>query len=110
MVAMAGTAANTEGKSYFKGQKMSMTSGDVTTVMDFGAQTVTIINNGQKTYKVQKFGEMTGPGANMDVTADVKQTGQKKTINGGFPIAERDAGDDGHGSRNGPRQRDEDAG
>ena len=82
MAVMAGTAANSDGKSYFKGQKTATTAGDITTVMDFGTQTVTIIDNARKTYKVQKFGDLNTAAGKMDVTADVKQTGQKKTING----------------------------
>jgi hypothetical protein len=80
--AMAGTAADRTSKYYFKGQKMAVSSGDTTTIMDFGAQTVTTINNAQKTYTVKKFGDLAGSGANADVTVDVKDTGQTKTVNG----------------------------
>ena len=108
MAAMAGTAANSEGKSYFKGQKTATTAGDITTVMDFGTQTVTIINNAQKTYKVQKFGDLNAAAGKMDVTADVKQTGQKKMING-FNATETLVTMD-TGRRNGPRHEHADAG
>jgi len=84
MAAMAGNAANRESKSYFKGQKAAEVASDSTILMDFAAQTITTINKVQKTYKVQKFGDVAAAagGANADMSIDVKETGQTKTING----------------------------
>jgi hypothetical protein len=85
--AMAGTGADRVRKYYFKGQKMMYSSGDAATIMDFGTQTVTTLNSATKTYTVKKFGEMLEPGAkaavsNVDIRADVKETGRKKVVNG----------------------------
>ncbi len=81
--AMAGTAANRTTKFYLKGQKMVSSSSDLTTIIDFGAQTVTTINAAQKSYTVRKFSDV---GAampnNVDITVNVKETGQKKNVNG----------------------------
>jgi len=82
MAAMAGTNADRTSKIYFKGQKMMTSTGDIGLIMDFGAQTITTINNAQKTYSVKKFGDMAGAAGNTDVTFDVKEAGQKKVING----------------------------
>ncbi len=83
MAAMAGTAADRTTKNYLKGQKLLTGSSDVSTIIDFGAQTVTTLNHAQKTYSVKKFGEAGAAGAsNTNMTFDVKDTGQKKTING----------------------------
>jgi hypothetical protein len=82
MAAMVGAAADRTSKYYFKGQKMMMSSGDTATVMDFAAQTITTINNAQKTYVVKKFSDLTTAAGTMDVTMDVKETGQKKMVNG----------------------------
>jgi hypothetical protein len=82
MAAMAGTAADRTGKYYFKGQKMMSGNGDIATIVDFGAQTVTTINNAQKTYSVKKFSDVGASGVTADVTFDVKDTGQKKVVNG----------------------------
>ncbi len=68
-------------KHYVKGQKKKEERGTVTTIMDFDAQTLTTIDNAAKTYRVARFGDM-GNTATVDVQADVKSTGQKKTING----------------------------
>jgi hypothetical protein len=83
MAAMAGTAADRTSKYYFKGQKIMTTTGDTAVTIDFGAQTVTTVNNAQKTYTVKKFSDLGAAiGANTDVTVDVKDTGQTKVING----------------------------
>jgi len=83
MGAMAGTAADRVTKYFFKGQKMMTSSADTTTIIDFGAQTVTTINTAQKTYTVKKFADMAVAGSNnLDMTVDVKETGQKKVVNG----------------------------
>lgn len=81
----AGAAGAMPGaKYYFKGQKMKMENGATTVILDFDAQTITGINETQKTYTVTPFSEI-----RQDVEefkgkaqADVKETGQKKVING----------------------------
>lgn len=71
-------------KHYLKGQRMMFDSGNRVILIDFDAQTVTTIQSAQKTYTVVKFADLgqalqqTG----VDITADVKETGQKKVING----------------------------
>jgi hypothetical protein len=69
-------------KHYLKGQKMKVDRGTKTTIMDFEAQTLTSIDNAAKTYTVTKFSDVANAGSAVDVKADVKNTGQKKTING----------------------------
>jgi hypothetical protein len=82
MAAMAG-GANGSSKYYFKGQKLKVDNGNSATIMDFDAQTITTINNAQKTVSVKSFNDVSG-GKPSDVTAkiEVKETGQKKTVNG----------------------------
>ncbi len=69
-------------KHYFKGQKMMVERGTKSTIMDFEAQTLTSIDNAAKTYTVTRFSDMANAATGMDVKADIKNTGQKKTING----------------------------
>ncbi len=71
-------------KYYYKGQKMMTDSGDTATVIDFDAQTVTLIHKAQKTYSVMNFSDLGQvlKQADVDAKIDVKETGQKKTING----------------------------
>jgi hypothetical protein len=71
-------------KHYQKGQKMKMESGTTATIMDFDAQTLTTINNADKTYTVMKFSDLaqTLKDTGADVQIDVKDTGQRKSING----------------------------
>jgi hypothetical protein len=69
-------------KHYLKGQKMMLDSGRTVTIMDFDAQTITTINNTDKTYRVRSFSDIGVGAAPTDVQADVKSTGQTKTING----------------------------
>jgi hypothetical protein len=85
----AGAAAATPGanritKTYLKGQKMKIETGSSVTIFDFDAQTSTVIDPGQKTYRVTKFSDMgeTLSKSPQDLNVDVKDTGQKKTING----------------------------
>lgn len=82
MGAAAGQGSVT--KNYLKGQKMKIESGSSTMILDFDAQTMTSINPTQKTYTVSKFSEMGNDmsKAGVDVNIDVKETGQRKTING----------------------------
>jgi hypothetical protein len=85
---MAGAAASAAGnqtsKHYMKGQKMKTDSGSTALIMDFEAQTITTINNDQKTYTVTKFADTAEvlKKAGADVSVDVKETGQRKTVNG----------------------------
>ncbi len=80
--AMAGQAANRTTKLSLKGQKLASSTPENTVIIDFGAQTVTTINTAQKTYTVKKFGEVNSSAATVDATVEVKDTGQKKTVNG----------------------------
>jgi hypothetical protein len=84
MAAMAGNTANRDGKSYFKGEKIAEVNGDSTILIDFGAQTVTTINNAAKTYKVLKFADAAAASstANAEVSVNIQDTGNTKTING----------------------------
>ncbi len=84
MGAMAGTGADRTSKSYFKGQKSADISSDITTIIDFGAQTITTINHAQKNYKIVKMGDAVAgaAGVKADLAVDVKPTGQKKMVNG----------------------------
>jgi hypothetical protein len=80
---MGGAAAAPQvTKYYFKGSRMMSASGDTAHIMDFGAQTMTTINKAAKTYSVMKMGDMMPAGANISPQIDIKETGQKKTING----------------------------
>jgi hypothetical protein len=54
----------------------------ISIVMDFDAQTVTTFSKSQKTYTVKKFSDVGSGMSGTEVTADVKETGQKKNING----------------------------
>jgi hypothetical protein len=75
---------NQPSKHYFKGQKMRTDSGDTSIIIDFDAQTMTMINNRQKTVTVRSLSDI-GAAAGQSgasVKIDVKETGQQKTING----------------------------
>lgn len=68
---------------YFKGQKMKTDDGNTATILDFDAQTITTVSNGSKTYSVKNFSDVTGAGgSDMEAKIDVKETGQKKMVNG----------------------------
>jgi hypothetical protein len=71
-------------KHYLKGQKMKVESGRSSSIFDFAAQTMTVLDTQAKTYTVTPFGEMGKSFKQSDMTAkiDVKETGQKKSING----------------------------
>jgi len=71
-------------KTYLKGQKLKVDNGTSAMIFDFGAQTITHLDNNQKTYTVTKFGELTEAIQNTgtDIAVDAKETGQHKTING----------------------------
>jgi hypothetical protein len=80
----AAGAAPSATKYYFKGQKMATDSGDIATVVDFDAQTISTIHKAQKTYSVMKFSDLGQvlKQADVDAKVDLKETGQKKVING----------------------------
>jgi hypothetical protein len=71
-------------KHYIKGQKSITDDGDRMTIMDLDTQTMTTINRTQKTYSVKPFSEIynKSAAAGMNVNADIKKTGQHKSING----------------------------
>jgi Domain of unknown function (DUF4412) len=79
-----GAGMDTTTKHYYKGDKMMTDSGNMSTIIDFDAQTVTHIDRTRKTYTVTKFSdanaETATAGPKMDV--EFKETGQRKTING----------------------------
>jgi hypothetical protein len=86
---MAGMMANGRGVPEvstisLKGQKMKVDSGNTATILDYDAQTITTLDNAAKTYTVRNFSDMTGAAdaGNIDAKVDVKETGQKKVING----------------------------
>ena len=80
----AAGAAPSATKYYYKGQKMATDSGDTATVVDFDAQTISTIHKAQKTYSVMKFSDLGQvlKQADVDAKVDLKETGQKKVING----------------------------
>ncbi len=82
-----GTGAGQAGevtKHYLKGQKMMFDSGNRMILVDFDAQTVTTMQTAQKTYTVMKFSDLgqSLKDTDVEITADVKETGEKKVING----------------------------
>jgi hypothetical protein len=82
MAAMAGGGANGTSKTYLKGQKIKTEDGATSVLIDFDAQTITTINNTQKTITVRNFGDAAAGEANADIKIDAKETGQRKTVNG----------------------------
>jgi hypothetical protein len=79
----SGGAAPQVTKYWLKGQKMMVDMGDMVILTDFESQTITRLNRTQKTYSVMKFADMAKSiPSTGDVQADVKETGQKKVING----------------------------
>jgi len=75
---------NQSTKTFLKGQKLKTDVGATAFIMDFGAETFTSIDNNSKTYTVTKFSELsqTMKDSGADVKVDVRETGQKKDING----------------------------
>ncbi len=65
-----------------KGQKMMIDNPSTTIVMDFDAQTITTVNKSQKTFTMKKFSDVGTGLSGTEMTMDVKETGQKKNING----------------------------
>src|SRR5690349_14367186 len=84
MAAAAVASQNPTTKTFFKGQKMKIDSGNSAHIIDFDAQTITNINNADKSYTVTKFSDlgqmMKDTGA--EVKVDVNDTGQRKAVNG----------------------------
>jgi hypothetical protein len=82
--ALAGGRTNAPSKHYFKGQKTRTDSGDTSTIIDFDAQTMTMINNRTKTVTVRSLSDLGAAvgQSGVSVKIDVKETGQQKTING----------------------------
>jgi hypothetical protein len=77
-------AGESTAKHYIKGQKSITDNGTTVTVLDFDAQTMTIINKTKKTYSVKPFSEIVSKStaAEISMHPDVKKTGQHKNING----------------------------
>src|ERR1700690_3006250 len=77
-------AAPSTTKFFYKGQKMMTDSGAAATLIDFDAQTITTLNKTAQTYTVMKFSELGQMAKQTDIDAkiEVKETGEKKTING----------------------------
>ena len=83
MAAMAGAAGNGTSKIYIKGQKMMTDQGNTAILIDLDAQTITTIDNTRKTYTVRGVNDPApGPQVTPRITADAKETGQRRTING----------------------------
>lgn len=81
-----GQGADQVVKHYLKGQKLEEDRGSRTIILDFGAQTMTSLDNTAKTYTVARFADLassaTEAAAGPDAKVDVQRTGQKKTISG----------------------------
>jgi hypothetical protein len=77
-----GSGGDQVSKHYFKGQKMKIESSTRTTILDFEAQTLTSVDNAAKTYTVTRFSDLPNAATGVEVKADVKSTGQTKTVNG----------------------------
>src|SRR5580658_1890774 len=73
MAAMA-AGTNQSSKFYLKGQKMKTELPDTATILDFDAQTITTVNNRQKTYTVRKFNDIPAANSDVDAKIDVKET------------------------------------
>jgi hypothetical protein len=83
-MAAAAPGSNRVTKTYLKGQKMKRDSGSTAMILDFDAQTITNIDNNQKNYSVTKFSDIGAAAgqSGLEVKVDVKETGQRKTVNG----------------------------
>jgi hypothetical protein len=82
--AMASVVGNqpTVSTYYYKGQKMKIDDGTRSTIVDFGARTITSIDASAKTVTVKSFDNAGAAQDNVDVKIDVKETGTKKAVNG----------------------------
>ena len=81
---MAAGAGDQSSKHYLKGAKMKTERGTTATIIDFDSQTITTLNHAQKTYTVMKFSDIGQAMRNngSEMTVDVKETGEKKMVNG----------------------------
>ncbi len=66
-------------RRYVKGARFATESGDVTTVFDCEAKTVTVVDRGRRTYTVRGFGEI---GAGRAVAVQAKEAGEGKVAGG----------------------------
>jgi hypothetical protein len=82
LAGMAGRNGPRTNKISIKGQKMKTDDGNIATIIDLDAQTITTINNAQKTFAVKSFADLAAAGNSLNAKADVKETGQKKSVNG----------------------------
>jgi len=84
MAAAAGGAVPSSTKYYYKGEKMKVDNGDTAEILDFDAKTITSVSNSRKSYTVRSFNDLGAQANQAGVTAkiDVKETGQKKAVNG----------------------------
>ncbi len=87
MGAGAAGAADRVSKHYLKGNKVKIDHGDTAIIFDLDAETFTSIRNSEKTYTVKKFSDLGEwrdkvDKAGVEINVDVKDTGQRKTING----------------------------
>ena len=80
----AAPANNRATKTYLKGQKMKIDNGSTSSIIDFGAQTITHLDTVQKTYSVSKLNDIADDVARSgaDINITVKDTGEHKKING----------------------------
>ena len=69
-------------KHMVKGDRELEDRGRTVTILDFGVQTLTIIDRNAKTYKVTRFSDLENAAGAVDVQADVHNTGLRKVING----------------------------
>ncbi|MDE3166934.1 MAG: hypothetical protein KGN36_14100 [Acidobacteriota bacterium] len=79
-----GAPGGTETRHALKGQKMMTQDAQISTILDFDAQTITTINHSARTYKVTKFSDLahTMQSAQVEPQLDIRETGQKKNVNG----------------------------
>jgi hypothetical protein len=84
MASMMGNQPPSVSTYYYKGQKVKIDNSTTATIIDFGAQTITTLNHTAKTVTVKNFQDIdANPGASgIDAKIDVKETGQKKNVNG----------------------------
>ncbi len=82
MAGMMGNNGSSTTRVLLKGQKMKVDSGAVSTIVDLDAQTVTTIDTARKTYNVKSLSDPVAAAGELNATIDVKETGQKRNING----------------------------
>src|SRR4051794_11470902 len=82
LAGMAANAAPRVTKLSLKGQKLKTDDGTTVIIVDLDAQTVATINSAQKTYTVRDMSDLKGSADTLNPTAEIKQTGQKKMVNG----------------------------